>query len=170
MITAHLQGLTSISSSDGAFSLYEKKRFGEKQGSKIIFSLYETLFLLDQKKLELHDKSKKIDFHTFLRKAKQKNKNVYTSYLTFSDLTEKGYTVKAGLKFGVEFRAYAPGSKPGTQHAPWLVYPVEEHEKQSWHTFAAKNRIAVTTNKKILLAIVDTEGKIIYYEVAWFKP
>jgi tRNA-intron endonuclease len=39
----------------------------------------------------------------------------------------------------------------------------------SWHEFSAKNRVAHSTRKNLLLAILDQEGDIIYYEVKWMK-
>ncbi|MBU1252016.1 MAG: tRNA-intron lyase, partial [Nanoarchaeota archaeon] len=38
------------------------------------------------------------------------------------------------------------------------------------HDFSAKNRVAHSTKKNLLLAIVDEEGDVSYYEVRWVKP
>jgi tRNA-intron endonuclease len=74
------------------------------------------------------------------------------------------------LKFGAEFRVYEMGLKPGEEHAKWIVFTENESKKASWNEFSAKNRIAHSTNKKLLLAIVDEEGDITYYEVDWIRP
>jgi tRNA-intron endonuclease len=72
----------------------------------------------------------------------------------FSDLRKKGYIVKTALKFGAEFRVYEKGAKPGEEHARWVLYAIKESEKMTWHDFSAKNRVAHSTKKKLLLAIV----------------
>jgi tRNA-intron endonuclease len=90
--------------------------------------------------------------------------------LVFKDLRQKGYVVKTALKFGAEFRIYEKGSKPGNKHAKWIVFAEHESKKLSWHEFSAKNRVAHSTKKNLLLAIVDEEADITYYEVKWLKP
>ena len=74
------------------------------------------------------------------------------------------------VKFGSEFRVYEKGVKPGQDHASWLLFPLREHETLTWYDFAAKNRVATSTNKKLLLAIVDDEGDVTYYVCQWFRP
>ena len=91
-------------------------------------------------------------------------------YAVFKDLREKGYIVKTALKFGADFRVYPKGVKPGKKHAKWIVFVEHETGKLTWHEFAAKNRVAHSTRKNLLLAIVDEEGDITYYEVRWIKP
>ena len=87
-------------------------------------------------------------------------------YPVFKDLRNKGYIVKTALKFGGDFRVY----KKTKEHAKWIVFVDYESKKLTWQEFSAKNRVAHSTNKKLLLAIVDEEGDIIYYEVKWLKP
>ncbi|MEK6899292.1 MAG: tRNA-intron lyase [Nanoarchaeota archaeon] len=170
MITAYLSGNSASSTSELAFSLVEKSNLGEKHNSKITYSLFETLYLMEQRKLELFEKTKQISQDTLAKKAKKADKNFQTKYLVFSDLRSKGYIVKTALKFGADFRVYPKGSSPGKEHATWLVFPVQEHQTLSWHEFSAKNRVATSTKKKLLLAIVDDEHDVLYYEVRWLRP
>ena len=85
-------------------------------------------------------------------------------------MREKGHILKTALKFGAEFRVYKKGIKPGKDHALWLLYPVKESENHSWYDFAAKNRVANSTKKKLLIGIVDDEEDVSYYEISWLKP
>ncbi|MBT3691055.1 tRNA-intron lyase, partial [Candidatus Woesearchaeota archaeon] len=50
-----------------------------------------------------------------------------------------------------------------------IVFVDSETGKLTWHEFTAKNRVAHSTKKKLLIAIVDHEGKVSYYEVDWIK-
>lgn len=102
--------------------------------------------------------------------AKKHDKRFDTKFACFENLRKKGYIVKTALKFGADFRVYEKGIKPGQDHAAWLVFPVKENEAQSWYDFAAKNRVAVSTKKKLLIAIVDDESDVTYYEVNWMRP
>ena len=85
-------------------------------------------------------------------------------------MREKGYVVKTALKFGADFRVYDKGKKPGKAHAKWIVFAEHESKKLTWHEFSAKNRVAHSTKKHLLLAILDEEGDISYYEVRWMRP
>ena len=170
MIIAHLSHDTIISGSEEAFSLHEKSRWGEKKHSHVEYSAVEALALMQHNKLSLHNSSKTISESALLKKIKRKDKNIETKLAVFADLRKKGYIVKTALKFGSEFRVYKKGVKPGDDHASWLLFPLREHETLTWYDFAAKNRVATSTNKKLMLAIVDDEGDVTYYEVAWFRP
>ena len=74
------------------------------------------------------------------------------------------------LKFGAEFRVYNKGVKPGEDHARWVVFPVHEGSTLTWYEFAAKNRVAHSTRKRLMIGIVDEEGDVTYYEIAWKRP
>lgn len=160
-----------ISSNDSeAQTLYEKSFFGEPVGDKIQYSLSEALFLVDKDKIDIFLRDKKISKKEIMRKFQKKDKKIYNKYLVFKDLRERGYIVKTALKFGADFRIYDKGHKPGEQHAKWIVFVDHESKKLTWHDFSAKNRIAHSTRKNLLIAIVDEEGDITYYEVRWLKP
>jgi tRNA-intron endonuclease, archaea type len=170
MIQAHLSGSKISSTSNDAFSLYEKSRFGEKRQNKIEYSLTETLFLLENNKLTLFQNKKQLSFEETLKKAKRLDKRIETKYPVFQSLRNRGYILKTALKFGADFRVYKKGVKPGQDHALWILFCVKESETNSWHDFAAKNRVAHSTKKKLLLGIVDDENDVIFYEVGWLKP
>ena len=158
------------SNSTEAFGLFEKERFGEKEGEKIVYSLVEVIYLIENKKMKVFDhKDSEINLKQLVRKFERKNKNFMIKYLVFKDLRKKGNLVKSALKFGAEFRVYEKGSKIGKDHAKWILFCLSEHDKVSMQDFSAKNRVAHSTNKKLLIAIVDDEHDVSYYEARWLK-
>ena len=160
-----------ISSADAdAFSLYKKSHFGEPKEDKIQYSLTEALFLLEKGKIDIFSKNKNLSKKDFLGKCRQIDKKIQIKYPVFKDLRERGYIVKTALKFGADFRVYEKGASPGEKHAKWVVFCEHESNRLTWHEFSAKNRVAHSTKKNLLLAIVDEEGDISYYEVSWLKP
>ncbi len=74
--------------------------------------------------------------------------------------------MKSGLKFGSEFRVYKSKNEA---HAKWIVFPVTKHNKINWEDFIAKNRIAHSTGKNLLIAIVDSQQDVTFYEIGWIK-
>jgi len=169
-IQAHITGQVISSNTSEAHALYKKSRFGEPKSGKIQYSLSEVLFLVEKEKMEIFSRNKKIPKKDLLNKFRRIDKKIQIKFPVFKDLREKGYVIKTALKFGADFRVYDKGSKPGKAHAKWIVFTEHESNKLTWHEFSAKNRVAHSTKKNLLLAIVDEEGDISYYEVRWLKP
>jgi tRNA-intron endonuclease len=169
-IKAYMIGETISSNTEEAITLYNKSSFGEKIGDKIQYSIPEAIFLLEKEKMDVLSRDKKISKDELIRKYKRTDKKIQVKYSVFKDLREKGYVVKTALKFGAEFRVYDKGSSPGKSHAKWIVFTDHESKQLTWHEFSSKNRVAHSTKKKLLLAIVDEEGDVLYYEVNWIKP
>jgi tRNA-intron endonuclease, archaea type len=169
-IKAYITGEIISSVDSNAYSLYEKSHFGESKEDRIQYSLAEALFLVEKEKMEIFSKKEKISKKDFIEKCRKIDKKIQIKYPVFKDLRERGYVVKTALKFGADFRVYDKGAKPGEKHAKWIVFAEHESNRLTWHEFSAKNRVAHSTKKNLLLAIVDEEGDISYYEVRWIKP
>jgi len=158
--------------SDEAKDFYEKSRYGSMLASgKVQLSLLEALHLIEKGRLKVLDgRLKEIPFEKFLKKAQKLEANFWIKYCVYNDIRGRGYIIKTALKFGADFRVYDRGVKPGEDHAKWIVYPVHEGEALTWYSFAAKNRVAHSTKKRLLIGIVDNEGDVTYYEVKWVRP
>lgn len=157
------------SNSSEAHTLFQKSQFGEKLGEKILYSLPEAFLLLEEEKMQITDfQEKKISKETALKKFTRTDKNFSTRYPTFKDLRKKGYVVKTALKFGADFRIYEKGKT--SSHSKWLCFTTPENQKISWQDFAAKTRVAHSSKKNLLIAIVDEENSVSYYEIKWTKP
>lgn len=168
-IQTHIIGETIFSNDSEAFSLFEKSKFGEKISNKIQYMLPEALYLIEKGKINLIKGKTELSFEKALNYLKKIDKKIQTKYPVFKDLRDKGFIVKTALKFGADFRVYDKGDRPGQEHARWIVFTDNELKKFTWQDFSAKNRVAHSTKKKLLLAIVDEESDVTYYEVSWIK-
>lgn len=110
-----------------------------------------------------------IKLKDIIKRFEKSDKSFLTKYIVFNDLRKKGNLVKSALKFGAEFRVYGAGSNIGEEHAKWILFCLSEHDKISVRDFSAKNRVAHSTNKKLLIAVVDDEEDVSYYEARWLK-
>ena len=154
-----------------AKELHNKSVYGELKQGKIQYSLVEGAYLLEKKKLSIVDyRGNKLKFDDFLKRVRRIQSNFWVRYCVFRDLRERGYIVKTALKFGADFRVYDRGVKPGQDHAKWIVYPVHETKTMTMYGFSAKNRVAHSTRKKLLLAVVDEENDLTYYSIEWIRP
>lgn len=157
---------------DTARELNNQSAFGSLQeDGKLHLSLIESLYLMEKERIKIKDTRKKeLDFESFIKKAKKAEPNFWVRFSVFKDLRNRGYILKTALKFGADFRVYDRGIKPGEDHAKWVVYPVKEGSTLTWHEFAAKNRVAHSTKKRLMIGIVDDEGDVTYYEIKWVRP
>ncbi len=169
-IQAQIIGRIISTNSSDAYTLHKKSSFGEPVEEKVQYSFSEALFLVEKGKMDILVRGKKITKKELLKKLQRFDKKIQTKYPVFKDLREKGYVVKTALKFGAEFRVYEKSPKSGKKHAKWIVFTDYESGKLTWHEFSAKNRVAHSTKKNLLLAIVDEEGDITYYEIRWIRP
>ena len=158
--------------SDEARELYNQSRFGSiLENGRVQLSLLEGLYLLEAGKIVVKDKKgKRVDFDSFVKKASKVEPKFWIRYVVYKDFRSRGYIIKTALKFGADFRVYERGVKPGEDHARWVVYPVHEGEMLTWYEFAAKNRVAHSTKKRLLVAIIDDENDVTFYEVRWLRP
>ncbi len=157
---------------DEARELYGQSRYGEIiKGGRVSLSLLEAYYLLETDRLRIVDaRGKAYDEGRFLKRARRLQANFWTRYRVFRDLRSRGYIVKTALKFGADFRVYEKGVKPGEDHARWVCFAVHESQALTWHEFSAKNRVAHSTKKHLLLGVVDEEGDVTYWEIGWLRP
>lgn len=152
-------------------AIYDRSRFGEPIENKIQYSLVEALYLLEKKQMNIYElNKKKLNVEGFIRRAKKSETNFWIRYCVFKDMRDRGYIIKTALKFGADFRVYPRGKKPGEEHAKWLLFPVHERTSLTWYEFSAKNRVAHSTRKNLLIGVVDDEGDVTYYEITWTRP
>lgn len=166
---AHLVGKTISTNDSEAFTLLNKSQFGERVGEKIQYSFAEAIYLVEKKKMEIKLKDKIISREELMNQLQKIDKKVEIKYAVFKNLRDKGYIVKSALKFGADFRVYDKSAKISEEHARWIVFVDHESGKLSWHEFSARNRVSHSTRKKLLLAVVDEESDVTYYEVDWVR-
>ncbi|MBI4151259.1 tRNA-intron lyase [Candidatus Woesearchaeota archaeon] len=143
------------------------KHFGKRlDDGRVQLSLIEALYLQEKGALQvITPTNKNCSLDALLRLAKRGARDFWTSYVVFRDLNDQGYIVKTGLKFGADFRVYTSVKK----HAQWIVIPVHERQQLIWKDFASKNRVAHSVNKRVLIAVVDDDEDVSYWDVAWVR-
>ncbi len=157
--------------SDEARELNARSCFGSIQAGKVHLGLLEALYLHDKEKIEIVDgRGKAMNSMKIRKKAERLEANFWTRYVVFRNLRNRGYIVKTALKFGADFRVYDRGIKPGEDHAKWVVFAVHEGDSLTWNEFSAKNRVAHSTKKRLLLGVVDDEEDVSFWEARWIRP
>ncbi len=137
---------------------------------RLQLALHEAAHLLEREKIIVLDKEgKKISEEEILKIGRRKEQKFDERYAVYKDMRNRGFIVQTALKFGADFRVYSKGKKPGQEHSKWIVYTAREGEKLTWREYSAKNRVAHSVKKKLLLAIIDDQGEVSYWESEWVR-
>jgi len=143
-----------------------EKGFGESKGRNLVLDLFEAMYLLQKDKLILLDKKdRKLSEKKVLAIGLDHDKNFYSKFVVYSDIKEKGYCIKTGLKFGFDFRVYPKGKKMGAAHSEFGIQVACENEKLSMTQLSRMTRLAGNIHIKAIIAVVDRENEINYYSM-----
>lgn len=147
-----------------------QKAFGEKKDKTVVLDLKEALYLLENEKIEVVHKGKKMDNASLLKHASAREAKFYSKYLVFKDLRDRGYCVKTGFKFGFDFRMYPRGKKPGQAHSKQVVKVFTQDEGKSMVEISRMIRLAGNLRTVFTAAVVDSEDDINYYSMERITP
>lgn len=153
---------------ENAHNLYNKRYYGNLTDSGLELSFIEALFLLTKNKIEIYDDDKLITKEDLTDIIRQKH--IFSHYLVYKDLRIRGYIIKTGFKYGSDFRIYERGHAPGDGHSNFLVKILSEEQEINVRDFSSYVRVAHGVRKTLLLAVVDDEYDITYYDIEWTKP
>ncbi|RLG21409.1 tRNA-intron lyase [Candidatus Micrarchaeota archaeon] len=149
-----------------------RRGYGEKISNRLLLMPEEALFLMEKRKsfTVSTERGKKKSFDELYKLFTRLDKLFPLKYNVFRDLRERGYCVKTGFKFGSHYRVYARGKKPGSGHADWLVQAIPENRIFEANQLSVAVRLAQNVRKKMIYAVVDKEGDIVYYKVERITP
>lgn len=141
--------------------LYEQGYFGRPKGKGLELSLVEGAYLLDRSRIKVLSGEIELDFPAFFRAASSLEKGFEFRYVVYKDLRERGYYVQPGRP---DFRVYPRGGHPGKSPAEFYVLVISERMPLPLQEIMQPVRLAGQMRKKLMLAIVDEESDITFYE------
>ena len=163
--------IVSIKIEEGSkrpIALHEKSKFGKIEADTLHLSLIEACYLLENGRLDIYEDDIECTVGYIIDIIKEQG--IYGKYVVYRDLKDRGFIIKTGFKYGSEFRLYNRGGAPGQSHSDYLVKVIFENYEIDTLDFASYIRVAHGVNKKFLLAIVDDDFDITYYNVEWTRP
>ena len=143
--------------------------YGEDIDKNFILKDYEALFLLYNGKLEIFRNNKKISMNELVNFSLSRDSNAWTRFLIYRDLRSRGYVVKEGFGFGVDFRVYERGEF-GTKPAKYVVCGINEGTKISVEEINEMVNQIKNMGKNAILAAIERRGEVIYYKIQTWKP
>jgi tRNA-intron endonuclease len=148
-----------------------EKGYGEKKEGYLILDLKEALYLLERGKIELEDaRGTAYDYEKLVRYASAREAKFHVKYAVFRDFRERGYCIKTGFKFGFDYRVYPKGKRVGEAHTEYVVHVTAQEERVAMPELSRMARMSQTLNTKVVIAVVDSEDDINYYQVKRILP
>ena len=166
-MNSKLSGDLVIIKCDKSEKLHNKSHYGIFTDEGLQLSLIEALYLMEKDKINVSKNDEKLSIDDLVEIIHEKS--LYSKYIVFRDLRNRGYIIKTGFKYGSEFRLYERGTSPGEGHSNYLVKVSSENEDIQLSDLSSYVRVAHGVNKYLLFAVVDQENDITYYKVAWTK-
>jgi tRNA-intron endonuclease len=137
--------------------LYEQSGYGRLEPHGVKLSPQEALYLLHRQKLEVDGYSFDTLFAEFAGQ-----RNFLRSFLVYRDLRERGYVVQTGPH---DFRVFRRGEKPGTGESLYLVRVLSERDPIKFEKLIEEVVASRNMRKQYILAVVDDEEELTYYEI-----
>ncbi len=168
-IDFRLSGDRVFSDRERAINRFYNKRYfgGEVVNGKLFLSLIEAAYLLEKGRIRVFDGEEELSFEDLVELGRKRDDQFDIKLLVYTDLRDRGYTVKSALKFGSHFRVYRRGMD---EHSQWLVWVVPENLRFSPpNDITARVRVAHGVRKNMVMAVVDEDNDVVYYKIEWVK-
>jgi tRNA-intron endonuclease len=137
--------------------LYEQSGYGRPGGDGLSLVPVEALYLVHRRRLELPGET----FESLLAEFSA-DPHFLRSYLVYRDLRERGYVVQTGPH---DFRVFRRGQRPGSGQSQYMVRVLSERDPIAFDRVIAEATSTAQMRKAHLLAAVDDEDELTYYEV-----
>lgn len=137
--------------------LHEQGGYGRVESGRLRLAPEEALYLLHRQKIEIEGHG----FDDILQRFSA-DRRFLRVFLVYRDLRERGFAVQTGPH---DLRVFRRGERPGVGESRYLVRVLSERDQlnpvQLEREVAASSRM----RKQFILAVVDDEGELTYYEV-----
>ncbi|MDH3364570.1 MAG: tRNA-intron lyase [Thermoplasmata archaeon] len=160
----------TISDPAEASQIHNKGYFGVPQsGGGLKLSLMEATYLVDSGRLEVASKRGTLTAGDLLRIAHKTKVGFEIQYLVYRELRQRGYIVKMGQP-PLDFRVFPRGGAPNKTASKWWVAAISERSTFDLGDLLDNIDRASQIRKRLLLAVVDEESDVTYYEVRRQSP
>jgi len=147
--------------------VHQQGSVGEFQGGRLTLTGVEILHLMEREKIELFDLAgKRVEFPSLVEVLSEDDPEVWLRFLLYSDLRRRGYIVKTGYSRGLEYRVYRRGAEVGKEPAKFLVVGLAEGKAVPVQELASIANSAKLSQKDLILAVIDRQGEITYYDAS----
>ena len=153
-----------------ASQIHNKGFYGVPQsGGLLKLELIEAVYLVESERLEVQSGERSLSTSDLLRLAHRMSEGFEVRYLVYRELRQRGYVVKLG-HHPLDFRVFPRGGSPNKTPSKWWVAAISERSTFDLGKLLEDLDRTTDVRKNLLLAIVDEESDVTYYEVKRVHP
>lgn len=137
-------------------TLYEQSGYGRLTGDGLRLAPEEALYLVHRGRIDVAG----FDFNQLLA-VFCKKPDMLRNFLVFRDIRERGYAIQTGPH---DFRVFRRGERPGTGESRYLIRVLSERQLIHFSVLLQETATSAKMRKQHVLAVVDDENELTYYE------
>jgi tRNA-intron endonuclease len=137
---------------------YEQNGYGrvEKTGN-LRLAVEEALYLIARGKIQIEGWS----FDSLFAESAVSSEFL-RKFIVYRDIRDRGFVITTGSR---NFRAFPRGQRPGHGQSRYLLRVLSERDMVDLSTILREAQTASNMRKQFLLAVVDDEHELTYYEI-----
>lgn len=141
--------------------------YGVPENGNLLLTFYEALFLLSKGIIQVKKEKTghEVSFQNLLQRFQSSDENAWVKYLVYRDLRSRGYVAREGFGLGIDFRVYDRGEY-GKEIAKHLIFVIQEGQPVSAEELARTLKYVQSLKKKLVLAVINRRGEIVYYSLS----
>lgn len=153
-----------------ASQIHNKGYYGVPQtGGALKLELMEAIYLVESERLEVASDGKRLSASDMLMLGHKTTEGFEVRYLVYRELRQRGYIVKLGQP-PLDFRVFPRGGTPTKTPSRWWVSAISERSTFDLGVLLEHLDRTNDVRKKLLLAVVDEESDVTYYDVRRVIP
>jgi len=150
--------------------IYNKGYFGNPlSGGGLELDLLDAIYLLEAERLEIRSNNNPVSHAMLMSEGVKAINEFEIQYLVFRDMRMRGYVVRRGPEPG-DFHVFPRGGAPKKTPSKWWLLAISERRIFDYGEFSKILDQVEKSKKHLLVALVDEEGDITYYECVRKPP
>lgn len=153
-----------------ASQIHNKGSYGVPQsGGGLKLELMEAIYLVESERLAVGSEGSPLSAGDLLRTGHKAHEGFEVRYLVYRELRQRGYVVKTSSP-PLDFRVFPRGGSPNKTPSKWWVAAISERSTFDLGGLLGHLDRTIDVRKGLLLAVVDEESDVTYYEVKRVVP
>ncbi len=153
-----------------ASQIHNKGHYGVPQtGGGLKLDLMEAICLVESERLEVLSGEMQMGASDLLMLGHRSSEGFEVRYLVYRELRQRGYIVKLGQP-PLDFRVFPRGGSPTKTPSKWWVAAISERSIFDLGRLLEDLDRTNDVRKRLLLAVVDEESDVTYYDVRRVTP
>jgi len=143
-------------------------KYGIVRSDTLFIDRLNALYIIDKGILDKYiESSHNVKFEDLISYYRRYDKNIFSKYLIFRDLTDRGYKVVEGYSDDIDLLVYDKGDYPD-KPARIRIIGIEEGVDIPVRKILNELNLSIINKKQLVIAVIERRGEVVYYKVDRF--